>query len=322
MNDTMMLQLPQIEKVTVTPTYGKFIIAPLERGYGATLGNSLRRVLLHSIPGTAPTYVKIDSVLHEFAVIPGVLEDVSEIILNIKRLPVKIVNNAVFETTVILEASGIKEVKAGDIKPNADVEIIDPNWHIATLTDQKSSLRMEIGLSRGRGYVPAEKHKHTGEIGVIPVDSLFSPITKINYTVEDMRVGQAMDYNKVIFEVWTNGSISPEDAIGYAASLLIKHLNIILTVSPRFEEFQKELESPNRFLSMSLEELNFSKRARELFKTIGVEKVSELIKYSEKELREYPNVGKVTIQEIKEKLSQKGFKLRDDTTSQEKEDVI
>lgn len=298
--------IPSIKAEVLTPTYGKFIVEQLERGQGITLGVALRRVLLSSILGTAPSWVKIEGVLHEFSILPGVVEDVVEIVLNLKRLPVKLadgVDNAV----IILSAEGTKKVTAGDIRPHSDVEIIDPNYYVATITDEKARLHMEIELVKSKGYIPAEKHKQTGEIGIIPVDSLFSPITKINYAVEDMRVGQAMDYNRLILEIWTDGSISPEDALCEAANLLIKHFNIILGISPKFKELRPGVGKSEENLNTLLSDIDFSSRVKKLFSAMEVEIVGDIIKYTEKELLKRDNFGKVSLREIKEKLVAMGL---------------
>lgn len=300
--------IPSIKAEVLTPTYGKFIVEQLERGQGITLGVALRRVLLSSILGTAPTWVKIESVLHEFSILPGVVEDVVEIVLNLKRLPVKLVDG-VDNAQVVLSAQGAKKVTAGDIHPHSDVEIIDPNYYIATLVDEKARLHMEIGLAKGKGYVPAEKHKQTGEIGIIPVDSLFSPVTSINYAVEDMRVGQAMDYNRLILEIWTDGSISPENTLFEAANLLIMHFNIILGISPKFKELRPGLGMSERTLETLLSDIDFSTRVKKLFSAMEVETVGDLIKYTEKDLLVQDNFGKVSLREIKEKLTAMGLEL-------------
>ncbi len=298
--------IPSIKAEVLTPTYGKFIVEKLERGQGVTLGVALRRVLLSSILGTAPTWVKIEGILHEFSILPGVVEDVVEIVLNLKRLPVKLadgVDNAV----VILSSEGAKKVTAGDIRPNSDVEIIDPNYYLATLTDEKACLNMEIGLVKGKGYIPAEKHKQTGEIGIIPVDSLFSPITKVNYVVEDMRVGQVMDYNRLILEIWTDGSISPENALFDAANLLVEHFNIILEISPKFKEMKPVIRTLGENLNTPLLDIDFSSRVKKLIQKMEIETVGDLIKYTEKELLKRGNFGKVSLREIKEKFAAMGL---------------
>ena len=300
---------PKIEKVVMTPNYGKFIIEPLHRGYGVTIGNSLRRTLLSLLSGAAVTYVKIEGVLHEFSTLPGIVEDVTEIILNLKRLPMKMKNCA--STVLYLESHGQKEVKASDIKQNSDVEILEPNWHIATLTEKNAKLYMEIWVSIGKGYVPAEKQKKTTEIGIIPVDSIFSPITKVNYVVEDARVGQITDYNRLIIEIWTNGSIAPDEALSRASSILIEHFSLLYNLAPPREE-EIMIESPEKLLKTKIQDLTFSRRTLNCFKKAKIETVGDLVKYSEEELMKIRSFGKSSLDEVKKRLTSFRLSLREE----------
>jgi DNA-directed RNA polymerase subunit alpha len=287
-----------------------FVIEPLERGFGITLGNSLRRMLLSSLPGAAVTYVKIDAVLHEFATIPGVVEDVTNIILNLKGLPLKLQSD---EPKVLrIEASGEREVTAADILPDADVELLDPGYHIATLSDKKARLYMEIGVEKWRGYVTAEKQRNVEHIiGLIPVDSIFSPIRKVSYHIEDTRVGQTTDYDRLILEVETNGSITPDEALSTAAKIFSDQLSLFVTFSGR-PEIEAPVEEAKPFANWDIpvDELDLSVRSYNCLKRAGITKISELLQKTEDEIMNMRNLGKKSVDEIKEKLAERGLSLR------------
>ncbi|NLM52697.1 MAG: DNA-directed RNA polymerase subunit alpha [Firmicutes bacterium] len=309
------IEKPKIERVDDKSdnTYGKFVIEPLERGYGITLGNSLRRVLLSSLPGAAITSVKIENVLHEFSTIPGVLEDTTEIILNLKKLRMKIHS----EEPQILKIAATEpgEVKAGDILAPADVEILNPDLHIATL-EEDGRLYMEMTAVNGRGYVPAERNKEPGQpIGVIPVDSLFSPIRRVNYKVEDTRVGQHTDYDKLSFEVWTDGSILPDEAISLGAKVLSKHLSLFINLTEEVAEVEildeKAEDDKAKVLEMTVEELDLSVRSYNCLKRAGINTVEELIQKTEEDMMKVRNLGKKSLEEVRRKLAELGLSLRE-----------
>lgn len=309
------IEKPRIEALDLNPngTYGKFVIEPLERGYGTTLGNSLRRVLLSSLPGVAVTSVKIDGILHEFSTIEGVKEDVTEIILNIKSLIAKI--NGDGPKVVYIEAEGPGEVTAGSIKCDSEVEILDPGMHIATL-GEGGRLYMEITLDKGRGYVSAEMNKQmmTPVIGVIPVDSIYTPAVKVNYTVEDTRVGQITDFNKLTIEVWTNGTISAKEAVSLAAKILIEHLDLLVDLSGDMYAgspimVKKEDNKKDGLLEMSIEELDLSVRSFNCLKRAGINTVGDLINKSEEDMMKVRNLGRKSLEEVVNKLASLGFTL-------------
>jgi DNA-directed RNA polymerase subunit alpha len=287
-----------------------FVIEPLERGFGITLGNALRRMLLSSLPGAAVTYVKIDGVLHEFSTIPGVVEDVTNIILNLKGLPLRLATD---EPKVLrVEASGEREVTAQDIVPDADVELLDPNYHIATLSDKKARLYMEIGVEKWRGYVTAEKQRNVEHIiGLIPVDSIFSPIRKVAYHIEDTRVGQTTDYDRLIIEVETNGSVTPDEALSTAAKILSDQLALFVNFSGRAEvEAPVEEAKPFANWDIPVDELDLSVRSYNCLKRAGITKISELLQKTEDEIMNMRNLGKKSVDEIKEKLAERNLSLR------------
>lgn len=308
------IEKPEIETVELKTngTYGKFVVSPLERGYGTTLGNSLRRVLLSSLPGVAVTSVKIDGVHHEFSTIPGVKEDVTEIILNIKGLTAKMYGEG--PKTVYIEAEGECEVTAGDIKTDSEVDILDPGMHIATL-GKDAKLYMEITIDRGRGYVPAEKNKQILNLGVdvIAVDSIYTPVLKVNYKVEDTRVGQVTDYDKLTLEVWTDGTVSAKEALSQAANLLNEHLKLFIDLSEEgvLPEImvEKDEKGKEKILEMTIEELDLSVRAFNCLKRAGINTVDDLINKSEEEMMKVRNLGKKSFDEVKEKLRSLGFNL-------------
>jgi DNA-directed RNA polymerase subunit alpha len=296
--------------------YGKFVLAPLERGYGITLGNSLRRVLLSSLPGVAVTSVKLSgkdgTVHHELSTIPGVKEDVTEIILSIKGLTAKLYGEG--PKTVYIEAEGECEITAGDIKTDSEVNILDPGMHIATL-GKDAKLYMEITIDRGRGYVSAERNKKQINlpVDVIAVDSIYTPVLKVNYTVEDTRLGQITDYDKLTMEVWTDGTISAKEALSQAANLLGEHLKLFIDLS---EEaglaevlVEKDEKGKEKILEMTIEDLDLSVRSFNCLKRAGINTVDDLINKSEEEMMKVRNLGKKSFDEVKEKLQSLGFDL-------------
>ena len=295
----------ECELETLTSTYGKFIAEPLERGFGQTLGNSLRRILLSSIEGGAVTTVRIASVHHEFSTIPGVKEDVTDLILNVKGLRVKMAVEG--PKTLHLKATGPGEVRASQIVSDAEVEIVNPNFYIATL-DKDGQLQMEIEVGRGRGYASAERNKRENQpVDVIAVDSVFSPIVRVNYQVEDTRVGHATDYNKLTLEVWTDGSILPKEAVVSAARILKDHLNIFSTFDERDEEPERvadaEKERLVEYLARSVDELELSVRSANCLKNSDIQYIWQLVQKSEAEMLKTKNFGRKSLNEIKEILS-------------------
>jgi DNA-directed RNA polymerase subunit alpha len=308
------IEKPKIECVEINEKkdYAKFVVEPLERGYGITLGNSLRRVLLSSLPGAAVTSIKIDGVLHEFSSIPGVVEDVTDIILNLKALALKVHTDE--PQTIWLEASGVGEVLARDIKVNSEVEILNPGLHIATL-DNGANLTMEITVEKGRGYRSSEKNRREDQvIGEIPVDSIFSPIQKVNYTVTDTRVGQITDYDKLTLEVWTDGTIFPDEAVSLSAKILNDHFRLFIGLTEEIGDVEimveTEEEERDKILDMSIEELDFSVRSYNCLKRAGINTVGELIQKTEEDMMKVRNLGKKSLEEVDEKLASLGLSLR------------
>ncbi|MBA1336377.1 MAG: DNA-directed RNA polymerase alpha subunit [Firmicutes bacterium] len=308
------IEKPKVEIVEMSSdkTYGKFVVEPLERGYGITLGNSLRRVLLSSLPGAAVTSVKIDGVLHEFSTIAGVKEDVTEIVLNLKSLCVKL--NGDEPRLVRIETKGEGEVKAGDIIHDADVEVLNPELHIATL-ENDAKLYMEITLEKGRGYVPAEKNKESGQpIGIIPVDSIFTPVRKVNYRVENTRVGQVTDFDKLSLEVWTDGSIAPDEAVSLGAKILNEHLNLFITLTDQVRDVEimveKEEDKKEKVLEMTIEELDLSVRSYNCLKRAGINTVEELTQKTEEDMMKVRNLGKKSLEEVQSKLAELDLGLK------------
>jgi DNA-directed RNA polymerase subunit alpha len=309
----------EIEKPTIEciyssedPNYGKFVVEPLERGYGTTLGNSLRRILLSSLPGVAVTSIKIDGILHEFSTIPGVKEDVTEIILNLKRLAIKL--NGESTKRVLINAIGPKEVTAADILGDADVEIFNPDLHIATL-EENATLIMEINLARGRGYVPADMNKNENTpISVIPTDSIFTPVKKVNFTVENTRVGQVTDYDKLILEIWTDGSISPSEGVSIGSKIMQEHLSLFVELTDSAEGMEimveKEENQKEKALEMTIEELELSVRSFNCLKRAAINTVEELTHKSEEDMMKVRNLGKKSLDEVKHKLEELGLGLR------------
>ena len=296
--------------------YGKFVWEPLERGYGITLGNSLRRVLLSSLPGAAVTYVKIDGVLHEFATIPGVREDVADIILNIKALCLKMEGEE--EKVLRIECSGEQEVTAANILADSDVEILNPELHIATL-DKDAVFNMEIHVDKGLGYVPADKNKQPDQpIGIIPVDSIYSPITRVKFAVNDTRVGNVTNYDKLTLEVWTDGSIMPDEAVNMASGILIDYLKLFHTGDSEAgsitlkggSEAAAEEKPENGPATMSIDDLDLSVRSNNCLRRAGINTVEELTQKSEEDMMKVRNLGKKSLDEVKKKLSDLGLSLR------------
>ena len=303
---------PKLECVEMSENYGKFVVEPLERGFGMTLGNSMRRVLLSSLPGVAATSIRIDGVLHEFSTIEGVKEDVTEIILNLKGLICKL--HCQGPKKVVIDAAGECEVTAGDILPDSDVEIINPELHLATL-DENGKLHMEIMLDHGRGYVVADRNKRPDmPIGEIAVDSIYTPITKVNFTVEDTRVGQITDYDKLTIEIWTNGSIKPDEAASYAAKILTEHLMLFINLTDRIQGVEimveKEESKKEKILEMNIEDLDLSVRSYNCLKRAGINTVEELVQRDEDEMMKVRNLGRKSLEEVQQKLAQLGLSLR------------
>jgi DNA-directed RNA polymerase subunit alpha len=293
-------------------TYGKFVLEPLERGYGTTLGNSLRRILLSSLPGSAVTSIKIDGIMHEFSTLPGVKEDVTEIILNLKRLAVRV--NSDDEKTVIIDAKGPCEVTAGDIRLSADVEIYNQDLHIAELADG-ATLYMEINLAKGRGYVTADQNKTDATpIGVIPIDSIYTPVTKVNFAVENTRVGQVTDYDRLSLEIWTDGSIAPKESVAIGAKIMREHLDLFINLCDKTDDMdimvEKEESAKERTLEMPIDELELSVRSFNCLKRANINTVEELTNKSEDDMMNVRNLGRKSLDEVKQKLEDLGLGLR------------
>lgn len=311
------IEKPKIETAEISEDnrYGKFVCEPLERGYGTTLGNSLRRILLSSLPGAAITSIRIDGVLHEFSTIPGVRDDVTNIILNLKSLCFKMHSEE--PKLIRIDVEGEKEVTAADIVVDADIEILNPELHIATL-NKEGSLHMEMTVERGRGYVSADKNKKPDHvIGVIPIDSIFSPILRVNYTVSDTRVGNVTDYDKLVMEIWTNGSLRPEEAISKAASILIAHLKLFQNMAGVSEEDEMEEGTFNeaeendtaKIMEMTIEDLDLSVRSYNCLKRANINTVANLTAKTEEEMMKVRNLGRKSLEEVKKKLQELGLAL-------------
>lgn len=309
------IEKPRIECVEMSDegTYGKIVVEPLERGYGITIGNSLRRILLSSLPGVAVKWVKIDGVLHEFSTITGVKEDVVDIILNLKELSAKIHSDE-FVKEVRIEKKGPGAVTAGDIIADADVEILNPDMHIATL-DKDAEINMVIGISQGRGYVSAENNKDEEmPIGVIPVDSIYTPVKKVNYRVENTRVGHVTDFDKLTLEVWTDGSISPDEAVSLGSKIMNEHLNLFISLTESISDVEimveKEEDKKEKVLEMTIEELDLSVRSYNCLKRAGINTVEDLIQKTEDDMMKVRNLGKKSLEEVKEKLDELELTLK------------
>ncbi len=307
------MEKPHIEREEYNEQehYARFVVEPLERGFGHTLGNALRRVLLSSLPGAAVTSINIESVQHEFSVIPGVKEDVTEIILNLKRLVVKLYSDQ--PKMLEINAVGPGKITAGDIRVDSEVEIINPDLHIATLS-KDAKLHMWLTLSKGRGYVPAERNKMTPvSLGVIPIDSIYTPIKKVNYTVEDTRVGQQTDYDKLVLEVWTDGSLTPEEAISQGSEIIVDQMSIFHGLSEAVEAVQEQeggQEGEEDTEEMSIEDLDLSVRAFNCLKRANINTVGQLIQMTPEDMMKARNLGQKSMAEITSKLDQLGLSLR------------
>lgn len=299
-------------------TYGKYVVEPLERGYGTTLGNALRRILLSSLPGTAVTTMKIAGVQHEFCTIPGVKEDVTQIVLNVKKIIAKLYSTGT--KTVYIQASGEGEVTAGDIKADGEVEILNPDLHIATL-GADASLNMELTLSHGRGYVPADRNKVNQQavIGIIPVDSIYSPVLKVNYTVENTRVGNMTDFDKLTVEVWTDGTITARDAVSLSAKILcdlfVLFTDLSETVGSRSTVVEKPETQRDKVLEMTIEELDLSVRSFNCLKRANINTVQDLTEKTEDEMMKVRNLGRKSLEEVMNKLSMMGLSLKSEDTN-------
>ncbi len=311
------IKKPKIECIE-TPgdaSHGKYVIEPLERGFGTTLGNALRRVMLSSLPGTAATSIKIAGVQHEFSTIPGVKEDVTEIVLNVKSLLTKL--HCEGTKTVYIEATGPCEVTAGDIKPDADVEVLNPELHLATL-DVGATLSMEITLSYGRGYVSADRNKaqRPGVIGVIPIDSIYTPVYKVNYTVENTRVGTLNDFDKLTLEVWTDSTITARDAVSLGAKILCDHFTLFTELSDTLDGrpivVETAPDNQNTVLDMTIEELDLSVRSFNCLKRANINTVADLISKTEDEMMKVRNLGRKSLEEVIGKLEAMGLSLADE----------
>jgi DNA-directed RNA polymerase subunit alpha len=309
-------QLPkriECDESSYTNTYGKFSAAPFERGYGVTLGNALRRVLISSIEGSAVISVKIAGVQHEFSALPGVQEDIPEMILNIKSLVLN--SHSKIPKTIYLKRDTKGQVKAGDIETDETIEIINPQLHIATLTEN-TKLNIEMEVARGRGYVPSELNKREDtSIGVIPIDAIFTPVKKVNFYIENTRVGQRTDYDKLNLEVWTNGSINPKDALLYASNIMQRHLDIFVNFGQLPEEIEEEPEMSKEEvalyekLRLPVSELELSVRSSNCLREANIKSIAELVKKTEEEMLSFKNFGKKSLTEIKELLAGMGLTL-------------
>ena len=308
------IEKPRIEteELSADGSYGRFVVEPLERGYGTTLGNSLRRVLLSSLPGVAATAVKFDGVVHEFSTIDGVKEDVTEIVLNLKGLTAKIHGDG--PKVVYIEAEGPCTVTAADIKADSEVEILNPDMHIATLSEN-ARFFMELTLDKGRGYISAERNKQDiSTIGVIPMDSIYTPVNKVNYTVDNTRVGQITDFDKLSLEVWTNGTISAEDAVSLAAKIITEHLNLFVNLSAEGAGadimVEKGDSGKEKVLEMTIEEVDLSVRSFNCLNRAGINTVEDLINKTEDDMMKVRNLGRKSLEEVINKLASLGFTLR------------
>ena len=309
-----MIEKPRIECVEMNRNqcYGKFVVEPLERGFGTTLGNSLRRVLLSSLPGVAVTTIRIDGISHGFSAIPGVVEDVTEIMLNLKDLAAKIYVDQ--PKTLTIDVTGPCVVTGASILADAEVEIINPEMYIATLNED-GHLFLEMTIEKNRGYLPAERNKKPNQaIGVIPVDSVFSPIKKVNYTVEDTRVGQVTDFDKLTLEIWTNGVIMPDEAASLSAKILNEHLSLFINLTESLSDVEimteKDEDKKERILEMTIEDLDLSVRSYNCLRRAGINTVEELVQRNEEEMMRVRNLGRKSLEEVQQKLAALGLSLR------------
>ncbi len=303
---------PNITKVDESTNYGKFVVEPLERGYGTTLGNSLRRILLSSLPGAAISSIQIDGVLHEFSTIDGVLEDVTQIILNIKKLALKM--NTDEDKNIEIDVNGPAKVTAADIVADPDVEVLNPEQYICTVADG-GHFHVRMTVKKGRGYVAADQNKSDDmPIGVLPIDSIFTPISRVNYQVESTRVGRRNDFDKLTLDVWTNGSISPREAISLAAKILTEHLDIFVNLTDEAKNaeimVEKEETHKEKMLEMTIEELDLSVRSYNCLKRAGINTVQELTNKTEADMMKGRNLGRKSLEEVKNKLADLGLGLR------------
>jgi DNA-directed RNA polymerase subunit alpha len=311
---------PRIEIAEMSPDgkYGRFVVEPLERGYGTTLGNSLRRVLLSSLPGAAVSNVKIDGVLHEFSTIPGVKEDVTEILLNLKNLSIKNTSDSLEPKIAYIDVTGAGTITGADIKCDFDIEILNPELHIATLSGgADTKVYMELSITKGRGYVPSDKNKNEEQvIGQIAIDSLYTPIRRVNFIVENTRVGQITDYDKLTLEVWSNGSISPDDAVSLGAKILNGHLNLFVDLSDniRTEEIMidKDENTKEKTMELSIEELDLSVRSYNCLKRAGINNVLDLADKTEEDMMKVRNLGRKSLEEVLKKMKDLGLMLQED----------
>lgn len=306
------METPKVAREEVTQDYGMFVVEPLQRGYGTTLGNALRRILLSSLPGAAVTSVKIEGVLHEFSTIPGVVEDTTDIVLNIKSLRLRIHNPG--EKVLRIEKEGEGIVTAADIIADSDVEILNPDLVIATM-DRNARFFVELTASQGRGYNPAEKNKKPNQpIGVIPVDSIFTPITRVNYAVQNTRVGQVTDYDRLTLEVWTDGSLTPEEAISIGAKIMSDHLQLFVSLTEKAEATKTLVDRgeniKDKVLEMTIEELDLSVRSFNCLKRAGINTVQELTEKTEEDMMKVRNLGKKSLEEVQHKLAELGLYLK------------
>ena len=308
------IEKPKIETVEISDDskYGKFVIEPLERGYGTTLGNSLRRILLSSLPGAAVTAIQIDGVLHEFSTVEGVVEDVTTIILNVKKLALKIYSDE--DKTLEIDVRGEGPITAADITHDSDVEVLNPDLHIATLA-KDAHLRMRLTARRGRGYIPADGNKREDQaIGVIPIDSIYTPVSRVTYQVENTRVGQVSNFDKLTLDVWTDGSIGPKDAIALGSKILTEHLNIFVGLTDEAKNaeimVEKEEDQKDKVLEMTIEELDLSVRSYNCLKRAGINTVQELANKTEEDMMKVRNLGRKSLEEVKHKLEELGLGLR------------
>ena len=306
------IEKPNIECVTLEREYGRFVIEPLERGFGTTLGNSLRRILLSSLPGVAVTSMRIEGVLHEFSTIEGVKEDVTDILLSLKNV------HAILHTeepkTIKISARGPREVTAGDFAPDPEIEILNPELHIATLND-KAVFELEVVMEHGRGYVFSDRNKKPGmPIGIIPMDSIFTPVRKVNFTVENTRVGQVTDYDKLTLDIWTDGTIAPDEAASLAAKIMTEHLMLFVNLTDHVGAVEimveKEDEHRDGVFEKSIDDLDLSVRSYNCLKRAGISTVEELVKMTEEEMMKVRNLGRKSLEEVQQKLDEFGLGLR------------
>ncbi|MDD3213825.1 MAG: DNA-directed RNA polymerase subunit alpha [Eubacteriales bacterium] len=307
------IEKARIERVEMSAdnTYGRFVVEPLERGFGNTLGNALRRVLLSSLPGAAVTSIHIEGIQHEFTTVPGVVEDVTEIILNLKQLSFRMYTDQ--PKTVIIDVKGPCDFKAGDIPMDDEMEMVDTELHIATLNSD-AHLQMTLTMEKGRGYVSADKNKSLNmPIGVIPVDSIFTPIRKVNYTIEDTRVGNVTDYDKLTLDVWTNGTVMPDEAISTAAKILTEHLSLFVSLTDQVMPItftDQEDDKKEKVLEMTIEELDLSVRAYNCLKRAGINTVAELVQRNQEDMMKVRNLGRKSLEEVEQKLEALNLSLK------------